>query len=253
MPSLNPSYSEKAIESILNQTHFDFEFIIIDDGSGLENKKILENFSNKDRRIKIIQNEKTLGITKSLNIGIKNSVGDYIARMDDDDVSLPNRLQDQLNCLIKNNFDFIGSGVEHLDYQEDIIRSKAIKIKNLQKQLFKGNFFIHSTFFGKNKVFQELYDENFKRAQDYEFLLRILGKGYRIGFLEKPVLKYRQSPNSISATKNREQEWFAIKARWKAITEFDYNFSYIFYILRSFFVFLIPYRFKHFLTYRILK
>ena len=93
-------YLKKSIESILNQSYEDFEYVIIDDGSTDKSKIIIESF--KDPRIKLISNKQNIGLAASLNIGIQVSKGKYIARMDCDDVSATKRLENQLEYLIKN-------------------------------------------------------------------------------------------------------------------------------------------------------
>jgi glycosyltransferase involved in cell wall biosynthesis len=94
LPVFNSArYLHEAITSILNQTFKDFELIIIDDKSTDESLKIIKSFS--DHRIRILRNKKNLDITASLNLGIKSARGDYLARMDADDISLPERFQIQ--------------------------------------------------------------------------------------------------------------------------------------------------------------
>ena len=243
-----PTFLKKAIDSILHQTYTDFEFIIIDDGSNDATKKILSLYIKQSPKIKLLTNHKNIGLTKSLNLGIKKSTGQYIARMDSDDISMPERLKQQLNFLLKNNYDFVTSDYSLIDHKERFLSKKTIHISfNAKQQLLKGNIFIHSTFFGKKEVFEELYNINFKRAQDYEFLLRIVGKGYTIGNLPKICLKYRINDMGISFKNSREQEWSAIQARILALKNYGYNKLYSFYLLRSFLVFLLPPKLKRFL------
>lgn len=103
MPVYNNSeYLFYSINSILNQTFDDFEFIIIDDGSTDNSLEIIHGF--KDKRIKIIINKNNLGISKALNTGIEHSLGKYIARMDGDDVSVKDRLEKQY-FFMENNKD----------------------------------------------------------------------------------------------------------------------------------------------------
>ncbi len=99
MSSYNTELSmlKEAVESILNQTFRDFEFLIIDDGSTDGSDQYLKSLS--DERVKIIQNPQNIGITKSLNIGFKAAKGKYIARMDADDISLPTRLEKQYEFM----------------------------------------------------------------------------------------------------------------------------------------------------------
>ena len=107
-------YLNEAIDSILAQTFTDFEFLIIDDASTDSTPKILHSYD--DPRIRIVTNEENLGLTKSLNKGLALAQGEYIARMDADDISLPERLMMQLNFLIDNKtVPLVGSGAIMID------------------------------------------------------------------------------------------------------------------------------------------
>ncbi|MDD4353774.1 MAG: glycosyltransferase family A protein, partial [Candidatus Nanoarchaeia archaeon] len=121
-------YIAEAIESILNQTFKDFEFIIIDDGSTDDSLKIIKRYVKKDRRIKLIHNKKNIGLTKSLNKGLKIAKGQYIARMDADDISLPQRFQIQYDFLEKNKDIFlIGTTAFLIDDKGDRLGRAHIK------------------------------------------------------------------------------------------------------------------------------
>src|SRR5690606_20575239 len=100
-------YLREAIDSILNKTYSDFEFLIVDDGSTDDTLKILKSY--KDSRIKLVLNDNNIGLTKSLNKGLMLAKGEYIARMDADDISVKNRLLAQLNFMQQNNYDLIYS------------------------------------------------------------------------------------------------------------------------------------------------
>ena len=102
MPVYNSEkYLVQSIDSILKQTYKDFEFIIIDDGSTDNSLSIINSY--KDNRIKVITNKNNVGISKSLNLGVLNSSGDYIVRMDSDDISLLNRLEKQIGFMESNS------------------------------------------------------------------------------------------------------------------------------------------------------
>ncbi|MHA2039282.1 MAG: glycosyltransferase, partial [Promethearchaeota archaeon] len=110
----NEKFLRESVDSILNQTFKDFEFIIINDGSTDRTKKILNAY--KDFRIRVIDNDKNIGITRSLNKGLGLAKGEYIARMDGDDISLPERLERQVKFLENNpKVVLLGNWVEIID------------------------------------------------------------------------------------------------------------------------------------------
>ena len=116
----NKKYLKQSIESILKQTFKDFEFIIIDDGSDIKTKKFLKSF--KDDRIVLIENEKNLGLIKTLNKGIKLAKGEFIARMDADDISTPDRFEKQLLYMTKNpEIGVLGSAFQIFQKREEKI------------------------------------------------------------------------------------------------------------------------------------
>ena len=175
MPVFNSqiSYLKEAIDSILNQTFKDFEFIIIDDGSTGSCKEYLESLS--DSRIRIIHNEKNLGITKSLNIGLRAARGKYIARMDDDDISLPFRFEKQF-AFMESHPDVIvcGSKTQPIGKKRQRIASSKVSMNDMEeyriKLLFVNPGPVHPTaFFRHEKLikYNIWYDESLRYAQDY--------------------------------------------------------------------------------------
>lgn len=190
-----------AIESILKQTYENFELIIIlDDPENNNLKDVIKSFS--DSRIRFYVNEKNLKLAKTLNKGISLAQGKYIARMDADDISLPYRLEKQLNYLEKNNLDLIGGITEVIDENGNSIYSinKLPKdIKKINKALAYGNCIPHPTWFLKKDVYTSLHGyREIPLSEDYDFLLRAALNGYRLSNLNEPVLKYRMTTNSIS-------------------------------------------------------
>ena len=109
MPIYNDEkYIDRAVQSILNQTYANFELLLLlEYGSNESSKKIA--YSYKDSRICVIENTKRLGIAESLNVGIRNARGKYIARMDTDDICLKNRFEEQIKCMEKYGLDVLGS------------------------------------------------------------------------------------------------------------------------------------------------
>ena len=203
----NEEYLRPAIESILCQTYSKFEFVIIDDCSNEETQKILSSYH--DRRIRIHRNEKNLGLTKSLNIGLGLCEGDYVARMDSDDIAFPNRLEVQLDYIEKN--DFIAIGAEYEFYPKR--KYQRFITENLEKQrirmIFSNVGIIHSTaFFNKKKMlsFGIRYNEDYKKSQDYGLWCDMISKGFALGTCPYVLLKWRESPGQISKVNFEEQK-----------------------------------------------
>src|SRR3989339_623001 len=142
-------YLAEAIESILAQTFKNFEFIIIDDGSKDDTLRIINEYARKDRRIKVYHNKKNIGCVgfiRNLNKGIKLAKGKYLARMDADDISLPDRFRIQHDFLEKNQDTFlIGTGVIDIYANgEEFKKTKGISGNEiLKKKLLEKNCMVH--------------------------------------------------------------------------------------------------------------
>jgi len=201
-------YLSKSIESILNQTFKDFEFLILDDGSTDNTPEIVKNYSKKDKRIKFYKNDKNLGLTPSLNTLIQNSSGNVIARQDSDDISRENRIQSQIKFLEENNLDACTSLA---------ISQQSLKKVNNLKSYLPLNFviryrnpFIHGSLILKKNVLNEVgnYDERFKYAQDYKLMTDLIKSNYKVKILKK-VLYELNTENNISTNKKSEQDYYA--------------------------------------------
>lgn len=200
-------YLREAISSMLNQTLKEFEFIIVNDASTDESESIINSFN--DPRIKIIKNEQNIGLTKSLNIALQKSTGSYIARMDADDISLPERLTVQKNFLDTHpDIVCVGSALRIIDENGVMCGTKAVfsdpDILGFHMRL--KNQIAHPTvMFRKDAILHEGgYDESFRYAQDYDLWSRLLQKGYRFSNIETPLLLYRSHNESITQGKNRD-------------------------------------------------
>lgn len=197
---------ELSINSILNQTYLNLEIIIVIDNPNNEALiKKIKKYSEKDNRIKCIYNDKNIGLANSLNKGLKISTGDYIARMDADDISYPLRIEKQVEYLEKNKDIFL------LGCQAEKIDDKNIKIGNIKyvcdysiiKILMKyRSCFLHPAIIFRREVLLETGGyRNFPCAQDYDFFSRIIDLGYRGENLSETLIKYRVRENSISSEK----------------------------------------------------
>lgn len=194
------SYLSEAIESILNQTLSNYEFIIINDGSTDYTGEILREYKHK--KIILIENHKNIGLTKSLNKGLSIAKGEYIARMDADDISLPDRLEKQAAFLDGNeHIKIIGCWFDEIDIHGQKIRTNKAKTSTvlIRWRLLFGNAFGHSTImFRKNGHGSPLYDESFKYGQDYELWSRLCWK-WNGANIPEVLVQWRVNDNSISS------------------------------------------------------
>ena len=199
---------EKSILSILKQDYKNIEFLIVDDCSKDSSLSIMKRLREDDKRIKIIENKKNIGLTKSLNKLLKISNGKYIARQDSDDVSLPHRLTTQINFIKKTNSEIITSRA--------IIKDTGVKIPKYSyllpnKMVMKyKNPFIHGTLVIKKSVIENIggYDERFYYAQDYKLFHDLMKSGYKFKNLKK-ILYHSNTINNISSNKKDLQSYYA--------------------------------------------
>lgn len=204
-------YLRSAIDSILNQSYMNFEFIIINDGSSDSSLEIIEELSRLDERILVV-NRENKGLAYSLNEGIKIAKGKYIARMDADDISMPDRLEKQVKFIEQGDYDIIYGDTFLIDKDgADICPSyRPAEVSVVLKNLHINNFIPHPTVFAKRDVFYKygFYNPNYKTGQDLELWLRFNNKA-KFGYIPEVILKYRISPNSVRAKKH-ENYWFKV-------------------------------------------
>ncbi len=204
----NSNFLEKSIQSVLDQSYKNIEILILDDKSTDNSKKILEEISNKHVNLKILHNDKNLGLTKSLNKLIALAKGEIIARHDTDDLSMSDRIEKQVSFLVDYNLDFCTTRA--------IKMNTTKKIPNLSfyfppKLLIKfKNPFIHGTLAIKKKVLREVggYNEKFIYAQDYDLFNRLINSNYDYDVIKKP-LYILNTKNNISSLKKVEQSYYA--------------------------------------------
>jgi glycosyltransferase involved in cell wall biosynthesis len=214
MPVYNcEKYLRFSIESILNQSFKNFEFIIINDFSTDSSKRIIEEYKKKDKRIISIKNKRNLGSSISRNIGIKKAMGKYIANMDADDYSLLSRLANQFQILEHSNLFLVASNAIIInDRNEKIsIIQNPTKPNEIEGELIKRNCVCHPSVMFRNEGIY--YRDKFTYAQDYDLFLRIISNGKKIGNIARPLIMYRYNPNSISLSNRAKQYLFAEKAR----------------------------------------
>ena len=199
---------DDSIKSILNQTYNHIEFLIIDDGSTDNTYDALCKFEKTNKHIKVYRNSKNLGLTKSLNMLIDKSTGEYIARQDADDISSKDRILFQYESVENQKLDFCSSRAKILNSQKKIPGlSYFLPTKWVMKY---KNPFIHGTLFIKKSVLLDVgkYDESFYYAQDYKLMKDLISKDYRYEIIKNPLYQLNMK-NNISTNKQSEQNYYA--------------------------------------------
>ena len=196
-------YLVQAIYSILNQTYQNFEFIIIEDCSTDNSLDILEEYAKKDSRIKIIKKEKNIGIKgfiENLNLGISIAKGKYIARMDQDDISLPERFQKQVIFLENNpEISMVGAQIDFINEKNEIIGEKigALEHEEIVNKMTSQIQLFHPAIMFRNH--QNIkYREKFIYCEDYDLYLNLITQGKKLANINEKLLHYRILESSIS-------------------------------------------------------
>jgi glycosyltransferase involved in cell wall biosynthesis len=218
------AYLEKAIESVLNQTYSNFELVIVDDGSTDSTSSILSTFAAQDSRILLMHNKKNYGLEHSLNIGLTAAQGEYIARQDADDISLPERLELQAQFL--DSHPQIGALYTAVEFISD----KGIVLgedhppedhESLKALLLVNNFMHHSSLMTRLSLIKAVggYDETKRYAEDYDLWWK-LSRLSRLSTLPQILLRRRLDNGSrISNLYRRQQLECSFNISWKAVRE----------------------------------
>lgn len=211
---LMPCYREtaaefsEALDSILKQTYTQIEVVVIFDDP--DNKSLYEIARGRaafDSRIRLVKNERNLGLPSALARGFEISNGDYICRMDSDDISEVQRIERQLEYLKENDLDLVGSYLNAVDEEGEtlyLVNSIPTKSKSVKRALRIRNCVPHPAWLGKRAVF-ELGYRDIPLAEDYDLLLRAVLGGFSIGNVPEPLIRYRMTANSISRNSLYEQ------------------------------------------------
>ena len=232
MPAYNAEkYIAEAIESILAQSFTDFELMIIDDASTDATLAIAEHYQKRDPRIVILKNEKNFGIAISSNIGLEKARGKYIAKMDADDVSFPDRFMMQYQFMEQNpKVCLVGASIEVCDATLKSIGKRSYRQgdKEIRKKLFRFSPFAHPVCFYRTELAKRVggYSFIFPVAIDYDFYFKI-GKFGEFANLPATLLKLRTHPGSISQTRARQQQELTLYIRFKAVVEYGYSITFM--------------------------
>lgn len=214
-------YLREAIDSVLNQTFPDFELLIIDDGSTDASREICRSYA--DPRLRLEENGRNLGLITTLNKGLDLAKGEYIARMDCDDISLPRRFERQAGFMDAHpDIGICGSWYEKLDEGRAIVLRLPTDHATLRFFMLFDNPFQHSSIFMRRSVLEawELrFDPAFIHAEDYEFWARC-SEHTGVANLPEVLLRYRSHPDNVSHRFKTGQHRTADQVRRRQLAQF---------------------------------
>ena len=213
LPNYNSDYFlYEAIDSILNQTFKNWRLIIVDDNSDLNNKTLLKKFSNHSK-IKVIWLKKNKGPGFCRNIAIRYSKSDYIAFIDSDDIWYKDKLLDQINFMLENNFEFTYTNYLTFKTKDRVSKKHNEMDTIIAPRKFNFGTFIKNTSIGtstmilKNSLIGNIKFTNTKICEDYYFKCKILKKIEYAHCLPKTLTKYRIRPDSLQSSKLKNFYW----------------------------------------------
>ena len=212
MPCYNAEkYINAAIESIVQQTYKNLQILLLEDGSTDSTFEICQQWSRKDERIKLIRNEKNLGLIKTLNNGITHSNSPFIARMDADDISALSRIEKQVNFLLQNDqIGIVGSKSSRIDFKGNITAEEGnvtyLSSETLSISCFFTQPFFHGSILIRTQLLKEnQYSEVYKHSEDFELWLRLNSKGIKFQNLNEILYYYRVNPEGVSISNENIQ------------------------------------------------
>lgn len=241
----NKKYLKNSINSIKEQTIANWEFIICDDGSKDDTYEFLLDNYGQDNRFKIIKNNENKGLAYTLNHCLEYATGDYIARMDDDDFSYPNRFKVQLEFLKKNSqVGFCSSAVDIYDGENTIKKDKKILLIPEAQDLLWGSRFVHPACMFRSEVLRKVggyrVAKETTRAEDYDLFLRLYAQGIIGANIDEPLLRYFVNPDAMKKKRKYKFRIEEAVVRHKGFKNLGLYPKAIPYVIKPLLVGLIP-------------
>lgn len=219
MPVYNAEkYLAEAIDSVLMQSHKDFEFLIINDGSTDHSLEIINRYS--DNRIRVIT-QKNGGVSAALNTGLKHATGEYIARFDADDVCYPTRIEEQYHFMrAHDEYVIVGADIDYIDKDGEYLFSFTTighTNEEIKERISLGCPFVHSAVMYKKDVVLAMggYEVKAHTFEDYFLWMKLIDKGKVFNF-NKAMIKVRFNPESVTVDYKDYNETF-LRLREKAL------------------------------------
>ena len=244
--NINISLLQKSFNSINNQTYKNLELIVIIDTLNKRLTSFIYDYLSKTNFIyKVINNRKNIGVTKSLNRGLKFCNGDFVARFDSDDLMHKDRINRQYKYLLNKKYDFIFCNYKAFFYSKriGIVKKIFFDEKYIQWRMIFSNLFCHPSVMFDKKILltkKNLYNQKYNVSQDYELWTRLILRKLKLGLLNDTLYFLRVHRFSISNLKKKEQHLNSIKigysylSQLKIVNRTDMKyFKYLIYILNS--------------------
>ena len=232
----------KSIDSVLEQTYDHFEFVIVDDGSTDSTPKILDSYAQRDKRIKVIHQENT-GLTRALNIGLDKCQGEFIARMDANDICLPERFQRQV-AFLQSHPDHAAVGT----WREEFWPSGKTKVQKLPASheeiadvMVRYCPLGHSTSMIRGDILRDFrYNEEFVTSQDYELWARLIEK-FKLANIPEVLMRISRIEGSVTHSKPKWRTFkLDMRIKWLALRNTGFSLWKLRYFLLPFIKLIIP-------------
>ena len=225
---------QKAIDSIVNQSFTEFEFIIIDDASSDNTLEILSQYQKQDKRITILTNESNQGLSYSLNRGIQQARTPIIARMDADDISYSSRLQFQYDFMQDHpEVDILGTAVRYVDKSNKPVKTMSLpsEDRDIKKRVFRKTLVFHPTVMIRKEVYEQhgYYDPELRWAEDADLWYRLYDKVI-FHNLSDVLLDY-----TIKSKINHKILTNNLRVKWKNLNRRGKTFRYMPLLIKEIF------------------
>jgi len=203
-----PSFLSISIQSILEQKFSNLELLVVYEQSSEKIDESLEKIfeeNSDDHRLKIIKsNEK--GLANSLNLGLTKAKGQYIARMDSDDISEKNRLEEQISFIKESNNDLVGSWALSISEEGKVLGTIEPPVTHLEirKKIMFHNPFLHPSILFRKEILEKVgfYNPKFNGAEDYDLYFRVMSENFRVSNMQKFLLRLRETTGSVMRGEN---------------------------------------------------
>ena len=232
-----------SIESLIHQDYQHLEILIADDSTQAETIRTIDQFAERDKRIIVIRSEKRMGFVTALNTAMRKAKGELLARMDGDDISLPDRISKQVDYAKSNpEIDIFGGSMYIINEQGETISQRNYPITKwgIYKMFLFRSPFAHPTIMFRRSIIDGgiFYDSKYKKAEDIDFYMKLLKNGFHFGNLPDILLRYRIIGN-LGKKRNKEQWHYNHMARKKFIFRKPI-FSIVSYLISLSYIYIPP-------------